>query len=898
MSELLGRQHELTLFDDLCDEVADTGSALLVGGDPGVGKTALVDEWQRRARARGIVTIRVTGSTAESSAPFSGLHLLVQSMSGGLDALPAPQRSALDVAFGVAGGPAPSPFLLGLATLSLLSAAAAEQPTLVIAEDVHWFDVASRTALFVAARRARFDPLLIVLTHRTGHGGFDAADVGIPRLRLAPLSFIDANALLDTRADRPEGAARSTLLELAAGNPLALVELSPPPVADRGVVPLTHRLEAAFAGRYAGLPEPARLTILALALAGEGSVDDAVAAVGRALGSSVDESSRWVAAGVDAGLLTDRPSHLRFRHPLVRSAVVSATAPAERHRILRALSATVEDPERSVWWRAELTVGSDPNLATELDRLGTAAAAIGDPARAARALVRSAELTRDRTRRDDRALRAADAAIHSAAYPLAVQLLDEAIAHAESPAARFRAQWLRELVPTEPATALTRGELEPALAAIAGMSAAGDPDAALDALLHLASIAWNHAARLDRSRALTAAAAAIDLDPDDPRMLFLSALTDPVHRATEVIARITRRPDTDVSARSAWYLGYALNIAGEIDCSAQYLDRAIDGLREVGDVELLPHALMGRSWIAFLQGRFGLARDLIDECTTVALDLGDQRLKAAAAAATSWFDSLEGHTPVADSVDTVARDVLATHVLALGMADLVAGRLHDAQRHFLRLADPADPVYTLMFGVASLPNLVEVTYLTGNGHLASAQIDRVAEMAATWHAPALEAALRFARIIVIAEGGDVDGAGRMLDDDPLPVPFFDARAHLHLGGVLRRAQRNRDARAHLQNALDAFDSFPAQAWAHRCREELRASGQRTVVVSDAGTGVLTPQELRISRLAATGLTNREIAEQLFLSPRTIGAHLYTVFRKLGISNRRQLRKALAKAAAG
>ncbi len=230
--------------------------------------------------------------------------------------------------------------------------------------------------------------------------------------------------------------------------------------------------------------------------------------------------------------------------------------------------------------------------------------------------------------------------------------------------------------------------------------------------------------------------------------------------------------------------------------------------------------------------------------------------------------------------------------MAEGTAALVTGRPRDAERLLLRLADPDDVVYNLMFRIVSLPDLVEAAVLSGHRSAAALHVAAIARIHESWQAPVLESALRYARL-VLADDSLLDAASDELDRRPLPVAFFDARAHLHLGTRARRLRRSADSRRHLHIALTQFEAFPAQTWAQRAREELRASGERLPDAEPSGTHVLTPQELRVAELAAIGLSNREIAERLFLSPRTIGAHLYAAFRKLGISTREQLDAALA-----
>jgi len=292
----------------------------------------------------------------------------------------------------------------------------------------------------MVARRVSSDPIIVIMTSRGGHDTTEAAR--IERLHLLPLSFIDANRLLDARPDSPGGKDRRVLLELADGNPLALVEL--PVVGHRAAqleaVPLTHRLELAFAGRYAELPYPARLGVLAVAF-GCDSIDETTTAIARALEGR--QPANWLAMAATAGLLEPRQSRIGFRHPLVRSAVASVAEPLERSTMLQALVDTIAQPSRTVWWRADLASGPDHDLAAELAGIGHASLAAGDAPLAMRALCRAAELTAKSPSRIDLLLLAAEAAGRAGAHKVAFGLLEEVHAETDDLRSRSRAGWLR-----------------------------------------------------------------------------------------------------------------------------------------------------------------------------------------------------------------------------------------------------------------------------------------------------------------------------------------------------------------------------------------------------------------------------------------------------------------------
>ena len=908
----VGRQQELLLLDDLRAGLASQGAALIVEGAPGVGKTALVEQFERSIPPLELRTVRASGMAAESSAPYSALHLVLQPFLDRVPHLPPPQRDALRTAFGLRHGPPPTPFLASLAALTLVSEEAQNQPLLIVCEDLHLVDPASRTALLSLARRITPAPILMIMTTRGGDDGAAGAGPGgsvrvtsgddIRRLVLPPLGAMEANAVLDARSDRPAGSARRTLLDLAGGNPLALVELSTADVvAPTGEgLTLTRRLERAFAGRYSDLPVEPRHLVLAASLIGGESTPEALAAVAHVLGR--DARAEWLTAAVNAGLVEPAgATRLRFRHPLVRSAVLSVSDPAERTMITRALVDTVEDTERTLQWRAELAITADPSLADELDRRASLGAAAGDWARAALALRRSADLSADSRLRADRLVRAADAARRAGAHEAAADLIGRAESQSDDAGLRAKASWIRELLPTDQ-SARAHGDFRPALDAIDRLRRTGQADEAISGLLLLASSVWDHATDTHPADQLATAVRRFDLDAGDPRLLLLQAVIDPAAHAESTLERA--RSVRDVASwdpESAWCLGYALNLSGDVADAARFLRRAVSGLRDQGNTALLPHALMGLAWICHLLGRLAEGRALIDECRVIAADLNDPGLEMAARLGGTWFDAATGVAPDAEAIAAAfrqarnssgaPRDLWATATLARGMAALVSGRPGEALPAFLRIADAHEPADKLMFRVVSLPDLVEAAVATGDAALASAQVDEVSALTRGWRAASIEGALGCARIL-LADPSTLDKVASELSSHPLPVPLFDARAQLSVGVRLRRIRRPSAARAHLHRALEAFEQFPAPLWAQRCREELRASGERLADAQPSGRHVLTPQELRIGSLAASGLTNREIAERLFLSRRTVDAHLHSAFGKLGLTSRAQLADAL------
>src|SRR3984885_8552186 len=346
---LLGRESEVRLVGGLLEGVADQGGALVVSGGPGIGKSTLLGEAVRRARDRGMPVLKVTGVQSEAVLPFAGLHGLLQPLLGRVDALGAPQRDAVLAAFGMTDAAVPDPFLTALAALDLMAEAASRAPVLVVADDAHWLDQATRDALTFVARRLEFEPILLVAAIRDGYET-PLSEAGLPSVALGALSPPTAAALLDSRSPGLPSGVRERFLREAAGNPLALVEL---PIArgrlgggdvgdagDAGWLPLTTRLEQAFAARALELPALTRTAVLVAALNDGPLLGEGLAAGGRGadpagggpLGVDV------LVPAVSAQLVAIDETQLRFRHPLIRTAIRQHVSVSQRQAAHAALA--------------------------------------------------------------------------------------------------------------------------------------------------------------------------------------------------------------------------------------------------------------------------------------------------------------------------------------------------------------------------------------------------------------------------------------------------------------------------------------------------------------------------------------------------------------------------------
>src|SRR5262245_50283182 len=422
----LGRATEREVLDGLLANVRAGQSAVrVIRGEAGIGKTALLR--YAASHASGFRVAQVTSVEAEMELPFAGIHQLCAPLLDRLDALPQPQQDALNVALGLAPGDVPNRFLVGLAVLGLLAAAAEEQPLLCLVEDSQWLDDASGLILGFIARRLLAESVAIVVAVREPNtrNDFD----GLDELRLRGLAEEDARTLL-TRAvpGRLDDRVRDRIVAETRGNPLALLDLPRSMTATElaggfellAAADLPRHLEDHYLQRTAELPEATQRLLL---LAAAEPVGDATLVWRAAQGLGIERSS--IAPAEDAQLV-EVGARVRFRHPLVRSAVYRAAIVSERRAAHSALAEATDpetDPDRRAWPRAHAAVGVDDQVAAELERSADRAQARGGAAAAAAFLARATELTPDPVERGRRALAAAQAKFDAAASDAALELL-------------------------------------------------------------------------------------------------------------------------------------------------------------------------------------------------------------------------------------------------------------------------------------------------------------------------------------------------------------------------------------------------------------------------------------------------------------------------------------------
>jgi DNA-binding CsgD family transcriptional regulator len=902
-SGFLDRTSEREVLDRLLARAREGQSAVLViRGEAGIGKTSLLRYAARHAT--GFRVAQVTGVEAEMELPFAGIHQLCAPVLDRLDMLPQPQQEALNIALGLASGDVPDRFLVGLAVLGLLSSAAEERPLLCLVEDAQWLDDASGLILGFIARRLLAESVAIVVTVREPNTRHDFD--GLPELLLRGLAEEDARTLLMRAA--PGGLddrVRDRIVAETRGNPLALLDLPGSMSAAElaggfELLPATglpRHLEDRYLQRAGELPGPTQRLLL---LAAAEPMGDATLVWRAAEGLGIERSA--LAPAEDAQLV-EVGVRVRFRHPLVRSAVYRAAGLSERRVAHRALAEATDpdaDPDRRAWHRAHAAVGVDEAVATELERSADRAQARGGAAAAAAFLAHATELTPDPGARGRRALAAAQAKFDAAASDAALELLATAELAPLDELQRARLERLR----AEIAYARSRGSDAPALLLDAARRL--EPlDAAMARETHLdAMAAAMYAGRLGdkpgvREAAEAAHAAPAAPQPQRPIDLLLDGLATrftegysagqpPLRRALEAFRDAEELTPGDVR----WLL-LACRLAQDLWDDELWDVLATRGLRvarETGALSVLPTAATYRASLHIHAGEFGAASSLIEEADAIVSATDMAPLKYASLMLAAWRgNEADGLKLIeAGRLEATARG----EGRGLGVTEWATALLYNGRgRYGEALAAAQRGCEHDDVGVfeRTLVELIEAGVRSGATDAASAALDRLTgrtRASGTDWAHGIETGSR----ALLSEGPDAEPLYREAVERLARTRGLVhlARARLLYGEWLRRENRRVDAREQLRAAHEMFGDIGAEGFAERARHELQATGETARMRTDDARAVLTPQEAHIARLAKDGLSNPEIGAQLFISPRTVQYHLRKVFQKLDITSRNQL----------
>jgi DNA-binding CsgD family transcriptional regulator/tetratricopeptide (TPR) repeat protein len=890
----------------MLEAVRERGGALVVRGEAGVGKSALLAQAGAIASDGGLLVLTATGVQPETNLPFAGLHRLLRPVFAHVDGLPTAQRDALMAAFGMSDAAAPDPFLIALAALELLSDAAGASPVVLIVEDAQWLDPATADVLAFVGRRVQSDPIVLLAAIREGYENSPLGS-GLPELQLARLDDQCARDLLEAHFPDLAPDVRERVLHEAAGNPLALREL-PVALGSRGreggvlpaLLPLTTRLEQAFASRVAELPRPTR-TLLRVAAVDDGDVLAEIMSAAEIV-DGVPPTFEALVPAVEALLIEVDGPTVRFRHPLIRSAIHQAASVAEHHAAHAALAEVLAyDPDRRVWHRAAAAVGMDPVVASELEEAAGRAQRRGASALAVGAFERAALLSSDPARRGALLLRAAASASDLGRSELVLRLLREADALELGWQDRARSLWLGDAVHQRAAgdPARVHALVETAEAVLAD----GETDLALNLLTAAAfRCFWANSGEQAHHEVLLAADR-IGNPGTDPRLVLISAYAAPFERGAVVVEALVN--STAVDGETSYLLGTAAQAVGAFDRSSALLATSVARLREHGRLRLLAQVLVSRGWAAIQLADWNLAIPAAEESARLARETGQPLWEAGARATMATAYAVRGNQTRADELiaqaERVALPAGATAVLvavqvARGSAALGQGRHADAFDHFQRLFEPGDPHYHPVHRCWAIGDLAEAAAHSGHRDQALAVLREFEPLALQTPSPRFHVGMVYARAMLAADEDAEPLFHAALAADMTRWPLYRARVQLAFGEWLRRRRRMAESRSPLRAARDAFDALGVDGWSERARQELRASGESSRRRTPDALDELTAQELQIAQLAASGLSNRDIGQRLYLSHRTIESHLYRLFPKLGITSRAQLPDALGNAA--
>lgn len=904
----MGRRAEREAVEHLLAQAqAGRSGVLVVRGEAGIGKSALLGHTRDTAHLAGFRVESMTGVQAESQFAFAGLHQLCALLLERRGELPEPQQAALGVAFGLQAGAAPDRFLVGLAVLNLLAEVAEEEPLLCLVDDAQWLDRASAEVLAFVARRVGAERLALVFAVRDSVEAEALPFSGMAEVRLGPLGETDARALLAGAVRAPlDEVVRARIVAESRGNPLALLEL--PHVAQPAHLTggfevlegpdVPRRVEDSFRQRSGSLPAQTQLLLLVAAAEPTGDQGLLWRAAER-LGLGRDTADPAEAAGL---LAID--TRVRFRHPLVRSAVYQAASGPDRRRAHSALAEATDpdvDPDRRAWHRGQAVLGVDEEAAAGLERSAERARARGGLAAAGAFLKRATELTPEPATRAGRALAAAHDKHEAGVSEVALELLTVAETGPLDALQRARIELLRAQI----AFHLTRdssapGMLLDAATTLAPLDAALSRETYLQALGAATVIGSPGPGRGVREVAQAARDAPPAPGAPRPADLLLEGLVTAVVDGYEAGVPGLRRaleafrapqPAAQSERDDSRWLWLASRIALALfddDLLHELASQNVQHARAVGSLATLPAALLVQSFEMVLSGKLARAAELAAEEGALAQATGALPWHVARLVLAAWRgqqeDTADLHTATVD---------IATGRSGVSLAHYALAVLHNGLGSFPTARDAAAEACRsdeLAHASFALPEFVEAASRAGDREQAVAALERLSSRAHASGTPwALGLAARSRALTTDGTGAEQHFREAIEHLGACRMTIYLARTHLVYGEWLRREGRRRDARDQLRTAHELLSDMGAEAFADRAARELRATGEHPRKRTAQPTDALTSHELHIARLVATGATSREVGAQLFLSPRTIEAHLRNIFRKLGITSRRQLK---------
>lgn len=918
---LLGRTAELARLRALVARARKGGSgALLVRGEPGIGKTALLAAASAQAGAMRV--LRARGVQSEAELAFAGLAELLGPVLELRAEIPPLQAASVAGALGV-GEPVPyGRFALLAGTLSLLAAAAERAPLLVVVDDVHWLDAPSAQALLFVARRLRYEGIALLLAQRDSDPhGFGAA--GIETLELGGLDARASGELLRLRRgpEVSETVARE-LCGATRGNPLALRVAADllDPAQLRGARPLPHplpvgeRLGEAFLQRTRRL-SPGCVQALTVAAAASGAGDTAgIEAALRALDLAIED----LREAEDAGLIALGAGGVEFEHPLLRAALYEAAPAAGRREIHAALAATLpRQDQRRAWHLAASSDGPDEAVALELQQAAERAAQRGAYMTAASLWEHAAASSPDAQARARRLHGAANEAHLGGATAWAVQRVERALELAREPLLRAEIANMRgaleqyagstvrarELLVAEAETLLAREDSQAGrrLATLILL------DAAATSIL-TGDILAAHATARRASEVAAGVPGAVGRAPAalEGTLAMVRGAAPPEERLGTAADELMSAGDLPVGA--FWLAQLAIS---DLVFSERYgearatLERALGGLRALSAFGVLVLPLIAQAELDYRTGRWIAARGAALEAVEIAADAEELSFGGMAHATAARIEAARGrresclaHAARAREIASAVgvRPAAVNASAALGLCALGEGRCEEAMRELTAVAeqtrrDGVEHPAVIQWGA----DLIEAQVRAGDLEGARRTLERFEQCARrSQHTWALAAAERCAGLLADGESFAERFEQARRWHRHTATPFEAARTELCYGERLRREGRRAEARAPLEAALATFTQLGAESWSRRAREELGATAPaRSSNEPRAALARLTSQELRVASVVAGGATNREAAAALFLSPKTVNAHLESIYRKLAITRRSQLARIFA-----
>jgi DNA-binding CsgD family transcriptional regulator len=899
-AQLLGREREGAVIDRLLAAArAGSGGALVVRGEPGIGKSALLG--YARERSAPMMVLSAGGVEAESDLAYSGLHELLRTVLTHLGELPGMQAQALAGALGLVPSPQPDRLLICAAVLGLLAAAAEDQPVLCVVDDAQWLDRPSADALVFTARRLRAEQLAIVFGVRDSEASrFEAA--GLPELALTGLGQDAAVEVLATIGRTAVPSVCERLLAEADGNPLALLELPGSLSAEQlngrvplpDAMPLTPRLEGVFRQRIGRLPRYAQTVLLIAAADNTGDVPAVLRAA-----AALELPADALDPAEGSGLIRITGKTLTFRHPLVRSALYQGATLSQRQQAHAALASALcgdDHVDRRVWHQAMAALTGDEEVAAALEASARRAQLRAGHSSAATAYLRAAELSTDDARRARRIAAAAHAAWDAGEPDRAREIIGRSLPLATG---QTQAQLLHLSGVIEAHAGSVQAAFAILVDAVDAVDADTDPSLAVEMLFEAAdaaSFSGDPAAVVELGQRAMRISAVGELDRFKLAALcgFARSYAGDHDQAQALLTDALRRADTVTDPRALLWAADAASASKGLGAGLPYVNRAVELARRNGLLGLLPLVLRRQAMELLWLSQFDLAYAAAQEGYRLSVDLGygsSGHLVNMAAVEATWGHEQDARRHTEEALALSQRRGSAFPAIGaewtLGLIELTAGRPAEAADRLLAITSSDHPDHNPLIALEVMPDAVEAGVRVGLRQQAVARLEHLRELVAAAPTAARRALLARCEAL-LAERDPEESFSEAITLGPGLPPLQRARTELLYGEWLRRERRRSDARVHLRAALEAFRRLGAVPWAERAEAELRATGETVRKRDPSLVQQLTPQEFQIAGLVTKGLTNREIAGQLYLSPRTIDYHLHKIFTKLGIASRTEL----------